>query len=191
MWFVVESCKIFFRSFWRFSLACKAGGMVLFQCGSPHLGSVLLTQVSQPYPWKGCFNSGQDVTQESVSFKTYFTFWEREREREKGEGQKEREKENPEQALRSVRLGAPSHDPEIMTWAQIKSWILNHLSHPGAPGIYIFNQLSRWFSSVAGFGTIDSDDILVPFQAENHLFPDLSETAFRYLVRLFLIWRDG
>ena len=29
------------------------------------------------------------------------------------------------------RIG--SHDPEIMTWAKIKSQMLNHLSHPGAP----------------------------------------------------------
>ena len=26
-----------------------------------------------------------------------------------------------------------SHDPGIMTWAEIKSWALNRLSHPGAP----------------------------------------------------------
>ena len=28
---------------------------------------------------------------------------------------------------------ARSHDPEIMTWAEIKSWMLNQFSHPGTP----------------------------------------------------------
>ena len=30
-------------------------------------------------------------------------------------------------------LGAQSHNPEIMTWAETKSQTLNQLSHPGAP----------------------------------------------------------
>ena len=29
--------------------------------------------------------------------------------------------------------GAWSHTPEIMTWPKMKSWMLNWLSHPGAP----------------------------------------------------------
>ena len=28
-----------------------------------------------------------------------------------------------------------SQDPDIMTWAEIKSWTLNRLSHPGAPSV--------------------------------------------------------
>ena len=32
--------------------------------------------------------------------------------------------------------GAPSHNLEIMTWAKIKSQMLNWLSHPGAPWIW-------------------------------------------------------
>ena len=32
-----------------------------------------------------------------------------------------------------------SQDPEILTWADIKSWILNQLSYPGTPwGIFLF-----------------------------------------------------
>ena len=27
--------------------------------------------------------------------------------------------------------GAPSHNPKIVTWSKIKSWMLNWLSHPG------------------------------------------------------------
>ena len=32
-----------------------------------------------------------------------------------------------------ARCGSGSHNPEIMTWAEIKSGMLNRLSHPGAP----------------------------------------------------------
>ena len=44
----------------------------------------------------------------------------------------------PTPADRGEPLGAPSQDPEIMTWAimtwaKIKSWMLNQLSHPDAP----------------------------------------------------------
>ena len=31
-----------------------------------------------------------------------------------------------------------THDPEIKTWAEIKSWMLNWLSHPGPPTCIIF-----------------------------------------------------
>ena len=34
--------------------------------------------------------------------------------------------------------GAQSHDPEIMTWAETKSQMLNQLCHPGTPYIYSF-----------------------------------------------------
>ena len=29
--------------------------------------------------------------------------------------------------------GAESHNPGVMTWTEIKSWMLNHLSHSGTP----------------------------------------------------------
>ena len=36
------------------------------------------------------------------------------------------------------------HDAEIKTWAEIKSWILNQLSHPGTPSILTkFHSLLR------------------------------------------------
>ena len=71
-------------------------------------------------------------------FKVYL-FWERKGE-STGEGQKERERENlkqgstPSAQLRASRrtLGG-SHNHEIMTWAEIRSQMLNCLSHPGAP----------------------------------------------------------
>ena len=35
---------------------------------------------------------------------------------------------------------AQSHDPEIMTWAEIKSWMLNWQSHPNSSEIYNFSN---------------------------------------------------
>ena len=32
-----------------------------------------------------------------------------------------------------ARLRAPSQDPEIMTWARVRSWMLSPWSHPGTP----------------------------------------------------------
>ena len=37
-------------------------------------------------------------------------------------------------------VGAQSHDPEIMTCAEIKSWMLNQLSHPGTQEIISFKS---------------------------------------------------
>ena len=36
-------------------------------------------------------------------------------------------------AEHGAQCGTWPHDPEIRTWAEIKSWTLNQLSHPGAP----------------------------------------------------------
>ena len=47
-----------------------------------------------------------------------------------------------------------SHDPEIMTWVEIKSQALNHLSHPGAPEpIFICTNTSifKWGRSQQTF----------------------------------------
>ena len=59
---------------------------------------------------------------------------------------RKRARENPKQALylccqRRPQLGAWSQDCEIMTWAEIKSWMLNWLSHSGAPLGFIFTFL--------------------------------------------------
>ena len=50
----------------------------------------------------------------------------------------EGERENPEQAPHwqcGTRLGLKLINCELMTWAEIKSQALNHLSHPGAPSL--------------------------------------------------------
>jgi len=39
-----------------------------------------------------------------------------------------------------ARRGAGSHDPEIVTRAETKSWTRNWLSHPGAPKILFFSN---------------------------------------------------
>ena len=53
-----------------------------------------------------------------------------------GEGQRERE--NPKQALCSTwSLGrARSHNPEITTWTETKSWTLNQLQPPRHPYLH-------------------------------------------------------
>ena len=52
-----------------------------------------------------------------------------------GQGQKESRILSEFHAQHRAWHGAPSHDPGIMTWAWIKSQMLNWLSHPGTPGI--------------------------------------------------------
>ena len=63
----------------------------------------------------------------NIVFMFIHLFWEREhewsRERKKG---RERIPGRPQH-------GAQSHDGEIMTWAEVKSLMLNQLSHPGTP----------------------------------------------------------
>ena len=44
-------------------------------------------------------------------------------------------------------LGAWSHNPEIMIWAETKSQMLNQLSHPGTPSYY-FDEI--WVSQLNG-----------------------------------------
>ena len=57
-----------------------------------------------------------------------------------GEGQRERVGENlkPLHAQCRAGLQAWSQDHEIMTWAEIKSWPLNCLSHPGAQSCWYY-----------------------------------------------------
>jgi len=60
---------------------------------------------------------------------------ERERKRECTGGGAERKEEGQADSMLSVELDlrAQSHDPEIMTGVEIRSWTLNRLSHPGTP----------------------------------------------------------
>ena len=37
--------------------------------------------------------------------------------------------------------GAQTHNPEIKTWAEMKRWMFNWLSHPGAPATSGFNSI--------------------------------------------------
>ena len=67
-----------------------------------------------------------------------FTFFEREGERERASGWAGGTEGGGERILSILHaqnrasLGAQSHDHEIMTWAEIKSWLLDQLSHLGA-----------------------------------------------------------
>ena len=96
-----------------------------------------------------CWKFGSDlpeapslVEERRFLFLSLFIYFESERNAWAGQGQRERERERKRQRIPS-RLHALSSDPdaglypsnhEIMTWAEIKSWSLNRLSYPGAPG---------------------------------------------------------
>ena len=72
-----------------------------------------------------------------VFFKIYLFIWER----GKGEGQREKKRENVKQTpCWSVEPNSGLHPMthKIMTWAKIKSQMLNWLSHPGALWFCIF-----------------------------------------------------
>ena len=60
----------------------------------------------------------------------------------------ERERENPKQALSSAKpdTGLKLMNRGIMTWAKIKSRMLNQLSHPGTP-IIEFVWVKTWKQS--------------------------------------------
>lgn len=71
----------------------------------------------------------------------------REWEREGGsEGQKEWERENPQaDFMLSVEpnVGAQSHDPNTMTWAETKRQMLNGLRHTGAPFLFLIDLIEN------------------------------------------------
>lgn len=46
---------------------------------------------------------------------------------------RERRGESPKLTLHRAQHRAPSHNPEIVTWAETENWTLNQLSQPGAP----------------------------------------------------------
>ena len=52
---------------------------------------------------------------------------------EKGEGRRRERILSRLHTQSRAWCGAWSHDPEIMIWTKIQSWMLNQLSHPGPP----------------------------------------------------------
>ena len=78
-------------------------------------------------------------------FKSLFIYFERGRESMGREGQRQRERERQSQAgsagsAQSLTCGSNSRNCEIMTWAGIKSRMLNQTSHPGVPQTAILNM---------------------------------------------------
>lgn len=61
-----------------------------------------------------------------------------------GEGQRERERERIPSRLRTASIepgsGLELTNCEILTWAAIKSWTLNQLSHPDTPLSQLFKK---------------------------------------------------
>ena len=71
------------------------------------------------------------------------------------EGQRERERRNSLEApccQRRCQQGARYHKCEILTWAEIKSWTLNWLSHPGAPKYYFISFSFDCIDTSKAFG---------------------------------------
>lgn len=54
------------------------------------------------------------------------------------EGERDRENTSSRLPAQCRAQGAPSHNPENITGAEIKSPMLNTMTHPGAPDLYIF-----------------------------------------------------
>ena len=100
----------------------------------------------------------------TIFFRCYLFIWERENERAWVGGRDRGTSRLPTEYW--AQHGAWSHNPEIMTWAEIKSQMLNQLSHPGAPIITILLTMfpmmyfsSLWVTySITGFW-----HILMPF----------------------------
>ena len=96
------------------------------------------------------------------SFKFIYLFWKRMC-TSTSRGEADREGENPKQTLcyqHRAWCGAQSPDHEIMTWAEIKSRMLNRLSHPGAPIVIIsFDMSGRKLvlTFIAGINVNDSN----------------------------------
>ena len=129
----------------------------------------------------------------------FIYFWERERVRvhmHVNGGGAEREGD-PESEVGS-RLRAVSTKPdmgleptncEIMTWAEIKSWVLNQLSHPGAPEVHIaYLFLHEW--AAWRFGILPAGSEIAALASARHgpsfsIFASLSgETYFFILIAL-------
>ena len=61
-----------------------------------------------------------------------------------------RERKSPAGSLLRARslMQAQCHNPEILTWAETKSWLLNWLSHSGTPRL-VFFKLQWWLQCAA------------------------------------------
>lgn len=88
-----------------------------------------------------------------------FTYF-RERDRERAWDGAEGEGQNPKQAPRLVaesNVGL-SHDPDIKTWVEIKSWLPSWLRHPGAPSsLWLFQKNTDYLLHLFNFMAIHED----------------------------------
>jgi len=109
---------------------------------------------------------------------TYFFRFIYLREREsKQEGQRERERILKCEAW----CGAPYHVPEIMTWAEIKSWTLNQPCQPGSPvwlilsdrtQIWITNLKEIMICKAGNESYITQVSLEFSFKGDTHFFKD-------------------
>ena len=114
--------------------SCSAGSLLLPLCPIPPTPAPVLHVPSLPLSL--CLSLSQKQINNfkiKILFFRFLIFF-RERVRA-GWGVAERERGDPKQSPRpawSPVWDSISH-PEIMTWAEIKSWTFNQLSHVGAP----------------------------------------------------------
>ena len=102
-------------------------------------------------------------------FLKFIYFWEGEREKEEGTG-REREGQRIWSSLcadsREPDAGLELMNPEVMTWAEIKSRRLNWLSHPGTPTLGILNGLhwkykGKWYVSTCAIQSRTPKEIIM------------------------------
>ena len=89
-----------------------------------------------------------------------------------GEGQREGERESQAGSTLSAEPEArlnPMTDCEIMTWAEIKSQILNRLSHPGAPIRFLLSVWDDVFLFCLASTEIILDLYSVPYSTCGHV----------------------
>ena len=109
---------------------------------APHLTGLFLTMMVSP----SCMRTHLTqipILRSSPFFLSLFISFEREREHKWGRGERGRERIpsrlHTVSAEPDVWLNLMNH--EIVTWAEIKSWALNLLSHPDAPSLPVFGCL--------------------------------------------------
>ena len=162
---------IFISSVW-FSFISPMSLLKIFKLTLNYLNihnAVIIVSVPLPlnsitsHLWFFFFNVFRIINQSSCMldnfFKAYFYFYferEKEREREWGRGREQgREGESQAGSTWSVHRA----QCEIMTWAEINSWILNWLRHPGAPACLI---IFDWMTDIVHF-TLVAKEVFVCF----------------------------
>ena len=80
-------------------------------------------------------------------------------------------------------MGAQTHNPDIKTWVEIRSWTLNWLSHSGAPvHLFLTTKIHLFFNKETHLETIFI--LKIGLHSAVDIFP---QTAVRFI----LIWEEN